>query len=60
MSRVPNRVHLGFLALALIALALPRFHGREEQAPKPPSDFKFIDSHVHAMSVTPPGLRAVA
>jgi len=29
-------------------------------APKPPSDLKFIDPHVHAMSVTPLGLRAVA
>jgi predicted TIM-barrel fold metal-dependent hydrolase len=29
-------------------------------AAKPPSDIKFIDPHVHAMSVTPLGLRAVA
>ena len=29
-------------------------------APKPPSDIQFIDPHVHAMSVTPLGLRAVA
>jgi len=29
-------------------------------APKPPDDIKFIDPHVHAMSVTPLGLRAVA
>jgi len=29
-------------------------------AAKPPSDLKFIDPHVHAMSVTPLGLRAVA
>lgn len=29
-------------------------------APKPPSDIKLIDPHVHAMSVTPLGLRAVA
>ena len=29
-------------------------------APQPPSDLKFIDPHVHAMSVTPLGLRAVA
>lgn len=29
-------------------------------APKPPSDLKFIDPHVHAMSVTPLGLQAVA
>jgi predicted TIM-barrel fold metal-dependent hydrolase len=28
--------------------------------PQPPSDIKFIDPHVHAMSVTPIGLRAVA
>jgi hypothetical protein len=29
-------------------------------APQPPADIKFIDPHVHAMSVTPLGLRAVA
>jgi uncharacterized protein len=29
-------------------------------ATKPPSDIKFIDPHVHAMSVTPLGLRSVA
>lgn len=29
-------------------------------APKPPADIRFIDPHVHAMSVTPLGLRAVA
>jgi uncharacterized protein len=29
-------------------------------APKPPSDLKLIDPHVHAMSVTPLGLRSVA
>jgi predicted TIM-barrel fold metal-dependent hydrolase len=29
-------------------------------AAKPPSDISFIDPHVHAMSVTPHGLRAVA
>lgn len=29
-------------------------------APGPPSDIRFIDPHVHAMSVTPLGLRAVA
>ncbi len=29
-------------------------------APKPPSDIKFIDPHVHAMSVTPLGLSALA
>ncbi len=28
--------------------------------PQPPSDIRFIDPHVHAMSVTPIGLRAVA
>jgi predicted TIM-barrel fold metal-dependent hydrolase len=28
--------------------------------PKPPGDIKLIDPHVHAMSVTPLGLRAVA
>jgi uncharacterized protein len=29
-------------------------------SPKPPADILFIDPHVHAMSVTPLGLRAVA
>lgn len=29
-------------------------------APKPPSDIRLVDPHVHAMSVTPLGLRAVA
>jgi predicted TIM-barrel fold metal-dependent hydrolase len=29
-------------------------------AAKPPADIRFIDPHVHAMSVTPLGLRAVA
>lgn len=29
-------------------------------APKPPADIRFIDPHVHAMSVTPDGLQAVA
>ncbi len=29
-------------------------------APKPPADIRFIDPHVHAMSVTPLGLRSVA
>ena len=28
--------------------------------PKPPADIRFIDPHVHAMSVTPLGLRSVA
>lgn len=28
-------------------------------APKPPADIRFIDPHVHAMSVTPDGLKAV-
>lgn len=31
-----------------------------KSAVKPPADIKFIDPHVHAMSVTPTGLRAVA
>jgi len=34
--------------------------GIPSDAPKPPADMKFIDPHVHAMSVTPLGLRAVA
>lgn len=32
----------------------------EKVTPKAPTDMKFIDPHVHAMSVTPMGLRAVA
>lgn len=32
----------------------------DKVTPKPPTDLKFIDPHVHAMSVTPLGLRAVA
>ncbi len=32
----------------------------EKVTPKAPTDMKFIDPHVHAMSVTPLGLRAVA
>jgi uncharacterized protein len=31
-----------------------------KMTPKPPTDLKLIDPHVHAMSVTPLGLRAVA
>ncbi len=31
-----------------------------DSAPRPPADIAFIDPHVHAMSVTPAGLRAVA
>ena len=46
------------LAVALFALAL--IAPAQEPAPKPPADIKFIDPHVHAMSVTPLGLRAVA
>lgn len=57
-----SRVHLLILVAGLIALAVPRFHGQqaEEPASKAPADLKFIDPHVHAMSVTPLGLRAVA
>ncbi len=32
----------------------------DKVTPKAPTDLKFIDPHVHAMSVTPLGLRAVA
>lgn len=31
-----------------------------KMTPKPPKDIKFIDPHVHAISVTPLGLRSVA
>ena len=58
-----SRIHISLLVCCLIALAVPRFFGQQPEAPaapKPPSDIKFIDPHVHAMSVTPLGLRAVA
>ena len=58
-----SRIHIPVLVCCLIALAVPRFFGQQPEAPaapKPPSNIKFIDPHVHAMSVTPLGLRAVA
>jgi uncharacterized protein len=60
MSRVLARAHLWIPALGFIALAVPRFCGRTEEHPQKPAAIRFIDPHVHAMSVTPPGLRAVA
>ncbi len=54
-----SRIALATVVLAL-GLAVPRFHAEEPVAPKPPVDMKFIDPHVHAMSVTPLGLRAVS
>ena len=42
------------------AAAMAKIQSTLPAAPKPPSDIKFIDPHVHAMSVTPIGLRAVA
>lgn len=63
-----TRLHLYFLVLCALGLAVPQFHAQQTAekksaltaAPQPPSDIKFIDPHVHAMSVTPLGLRAVA
>jgi hypothetical protein len=58
-------VHSVTLALFALGFAVPHFHAQQAaaEAPaaaKPPSDIKFIDPHVHAMSVTPFGLCAVA
>lgn len=66
MRRSATRVHLSLLALGLAGLAvIPRFHGQTSEEPRAgatdvPEDFRFIDPHVHAMSVTPAGLRTVA
>jgi hypothetical protein len=43
---------------AELAIQLDALHTK--MTPRPPSDIKFIDPHVHAMSVTPLGLRFVA
>ena len=43
---------------AELAIQLEALHSK--MTPKAPTDLKFIDPHVHAMSVTPLGLRAVA
>lgn len=56
------------IAVCVLGLAASRFHAQQPEpaaaeipaATKPPADIKFIDPHVHAMSVTPLGLRAVA
>ncbi len=42
------------------AEAMTALQAKLPAAPKPPTDIKLIDPHVHAMSVTPLGLRAVA
>ncbi|MFU8892471.1 MAG: sialate O-acetylesterase [Luteolibacter sp.] len=42
------------------AEAMLRLQSTLPPPPQPPSDIRFIDPHVHAMSVTPLGLRAVA
>lgn len=42
------------------AEAMIRLQASQPTAAKPPSDLRFIDPHVHAMSVTPDGLHAVA
>ena len=45
----------------MTGLAVLLVHGQEPEIPgRPPADIKFIDPHVHAMSVTPTGLQAVA
>jgi hypothetical protein len=56
-----KRLYPYLLILLALAWAAPHFHAQPSGGePKPPSDIKFIDPHVHAMSVTPLGLRAVA
>jgi predicted TIM-barrel fold metal-dependent hydrolase len=61
MPRFLLRTHILILIACLIALAAPGFYGQTVAEPgKPPSDIKLIDPHVHAMSITPLGLRAVA
>lgn len=59
-----SRLYPYLLMLLALGLAVPHFHAQQpapSPAPtQPPSDIKFIDPHVHAMSVTPLGLRAVA
>ena len=50
----------GLLVLFALAVLRPDSQAESPAATKPPSDIKFIDPHVHAMSVTPLGLRAVA
>ena len=42
------------------AEAMSTIQAKVPPAPKPPADIRFIDPHVHAMSVTPLGLRPVA
>ena len=54
-----SRIALAIVVLGL-GLAVSRFHAEQPAAPKPPADMKFIDPHVHAMSITPLGLRAVS
>lgn len=69
LAKIPESIHLTALAGAESAellgelyaqkmLELRRLH--EKVTPKAPSDLNLIDPHVHAMSVTPLGLRAVA
>ena len=61
MPRFFLRSHFLILIACLIALAAPGFFGQTvEQPGKSTSEIKLIDPHVHAMSVTPLGLRAVA
>ena len=59
-----DRVHFDTKSQLLLgeryAEQMIRVQAKLPAAPKPPADIKFIDPHVHAMSVTPLGLRAVA
>lgn len=69
--RIPARLLSALVAALTLAFALLPSHAQPTKptppksselpaAAKPPSDLKFIDPHVHAMSVTPLGLSAVA
>ena len=55
-----SRAHLGLLVIFARGLAVPHFHAQPTAAASGPSANLRIDPHVHAMSVTPLGLQAVA
>jgi hypothetical protein len=55
-----SRAHLGLLVILALGLAVPHFHAQPTAAAPGPSANLRIDPHVHAMSVTPLGLQAVA
>jgi predicted TIM-barrel fold metal-dependent hydrolase len=55
-----SRAHLGLLVILALGLAVPHFHAQPTAAASAPPKNLRIDPHVHAMSVTPLGLHAVA